>query len=288
MEEKPYKSGGLNLSYIETGEGRAVHFAHANGFPAGVYSSIIDGLSKEHKVYALNHCSRFRCDRVCDTRPVKVEHWEHIADELIGFLDGMGRKPYTGIGHSLGGVSTMIASVKRPDLFSKIIMLDPVLLAPRLILLIRFMRLIGMRGKFPLAVRARKRRDGWESKAEAEEYFKDKALFKDWDDSSFKAYIEYGFAELEDGSVRLFCPPETEAQMFESYCVNVWKWVKKLKVPAVIIRGENSDTLLDASWDLFGRLQPSVKKIVAPGAGHLFPLEKPGETLELILSNMRG
>lgn len=288
MEEKPYKSGGVNLSYIEAGDGQAVHFAHANGFPAGVYGSIISGLSIECKVYALNHCSRFRCDRVCDARPVKVVHWEHLADELIGFLDEMGGKPYAGVGHSLGGVTTLIASVKRPDLFSKIIMLDPVLLPPRLILLIRLMRLIGMRGKFPLAVRARKRRDGWESLAAAEDYFRDKSLFRGWDADTFKAYIEYGMTSMEDGSVRLFCPPETEAQVFESYCANVWRWVRKLSVPAVVARGENSDTLMDASWDLLERTQPGVKRVVMPGAGHLFPLEKPRGTVDMILENIRG
>ncbi len=286
MKEKLFKSGGLNLSYIEAGDGQPIHFAHANGFPAGVYKIILGELAKEHKVFALNHCSRFRCDRECGSRPVKVEYWEHIADELIGSLDAMGRKPYVGVGHSLGGVSTLIASVKRPDLFSRIIMLDPVLLSPRLIFLIRIMRLLGMGDKFPLAVRARKRRDGWNSRRGAEEYFREKALFKNWDEAAFKAYIEFGLTVMEDGSVRLFCPPETEAQMFESYCVNVWGWVKKLKVPAVIVRGENSDTLMGVAWEKFGRLQPATKRITAPGAGHLFPMEKPHETAVIIIENI--
>jgi pimeloyl-ACP methyl ester carboxylesterase len=47
-----------------------------------------------------------------------------FAEDVIGYLDAMGLPPAVGIGHSYGGSTLLRACVKRPDLFSRLILLD--------------------------------------------------------------------------------------------------------------------------------------------------------------------
>ena len=279
----PFETNGISLNYADFGDGPPLSFIHANGFSAGVYEKPLRLVAQKHHIYALNICTRSRCAYTCETGPARISDWMQLSDELIAFLESVVKHPVVGVGHSFGGVVTLISAVRRPELFTKIVLLDPVLLWPKLIMLIRFMILFGKKSKFPLAIRARKRRDGWKSREDAYAYFRDKQLFASWDDEVLRAYCEVGLHETADG-VKLACPPETEAQIFESYPTQIWRMVKKLRIPSTLARGENSDTLVQQAWDIYGRLQPDANRILISGAGHLFPMEKPLETAEIIVN----
>ena len=53
-------------------------------------------------------------------------------------------KKYIGIGHSIGGNIILRSSIYRPDLFSKIILLDPTIFVPRFILFWKIISLFKM------------------------------------------------------------------------------------------------------------------------------------------------
>ena len=57
------------------------------------------------------------------------KNWSNFADQIINNIEqqAQGRK-VIGVGHSLGAVSTLLASFKRPDLFEQVILLDPPLI----------------------------------------------------------------------------------------------------------------------------------------------------------------
>lgn len=284
IESKTIKSKTACYQYLETGEGQPMHFAHANGFPPGVYRDVLAGLGMKYHVMAMNFCCQAQCFDNCEFNKKQIEHWDELAEDLVEFLTMMGTGPVIGVGHSLGGVVTMIASVKRPDLFRKIIMLDPVLLSPKLIFLGGIAALLRQRHRMPLAVRARKRRNAWESREEAKDYFSRKKLFDRWEDRALQAYVDHGLIE-EDGKLRLACLPECEARVFETFPLDAWSWVSKITVPTVLICAEYSDVLGHDSWKLFGRLQPRAQRIRLGGMGHLFPMQKIDRTVKFITDN---
>ncbi len=267
---------GQVLSYLESGgEGQHVHFYHANGFPVSTYLPFLELLTEQYNVLGLGI-------RGQDGQSEGPTSWLEVADDLIHFLDSKNLGPIIGIGHSIGAVATLFASIKRPDLFSKIVLIDPVLIPWRYIIPFSLIKMIGRKDLFFLAKLARKRRSTWESKEEAYSYFKEKPLFSNFEDDFLRSYVTYGLKPSTNGEIELVCPSESEARIFESYPLNIWFWVSRNKTPTLILRGEHSDTLNADSVKRFCRKSKQVDSVVVEGAGHLIPMEKPTKVVELI------
>ncbi|MGM0417240.1 MAG: alpha/beta fold hydrolase [Thermodesulfobacteriota bacterium] len=267
---------GLNLSYLDSGgDKKPLHFYHANGFPVSVYIPFMERLTDDFRVMGMGQ-------RGQDSQTQGNTSWMKAAYDLIDFLDKKAPGPVIGTGHSIGAVATMFAAVKRPDLFEKIVLIDPVLLPYRYIAFMTLIRIIGKKNLFILAKRARARRMHWESRQEAYDYFKDKSLFKNFKDEFLRSYITYGLKESENGGVELLCPPEAEAQIFENYPLGAWFWPSKVKTKALLIRAEYSDVMFDKEHERFLKKCPGSKGCIIRNAGHLIPMEKPDEVFEEI------
>jgi pimeloyl-ACP methyl ester carboxylesterase len=271
-----YNADGLLLSYLDSGGDRPVlHLSHANGFPISMYLPLMNELARDFRVIGLNL-------RGQDGLTEGILNWHRLAFDLIGFLESLGCGPVIGVGHSIGAVTAMFSAARRPDLFSRVVLLDPVLLPRKYVLLIRFMKLFRKKDRFPLAMRARRRRNGWQSREEALSYFRNKELFNEWEDEFLRAYVTYGLRPEPDGRVVLVCPPEAEARGFENYPVDVWSWPKLLETPTLIVRGEKSDALTQKCYQKFCRLCPSAQGVVMQGTGHFVPMQNSAETIQLI------
>lgn len=102
-----------------------IHFAHANGVPSMVYQKLFDQLKDEYDVIYVPLIGP-------DKRYPITNHWPFLVDQVIDSIvrQAKGRK-VIGLGHSLGSVLTLMASFRRPELFSQVIMLDPPLILGR-------------------------------------------------------------------------------------------------------------------------------------------------------------
>ncbi|MEJ2746327.1 MAG: alpha/beta hydrolase, partial [Anaerolineae bacterium] len=99
------------------GAGMTIHFAHANAYPPGCYRQFLEALLSHYRVLAIEQRPLWpRSD------PQELSSWELLADDLIRFFEQAGLEEVIGVGHSLGGVATMYAAVKRPSLFRKLIL----------------------------------------------------------------------------------------------------------------------------------------------------------------------
>jgi len=92
-----------------------IQFSHANGFPAKTYTALFDHL-KEHKISAINILAE-------NTNPNEI-NWYDMRDDVLENIEQQG-EAVIGIGHSFGGVLTLLAAAKKPELFQSIILLDP-------------------------------------------------------------------------------------------------------------------------------------------------------------------
>jgi pimeloyl-ACP methyl ester carboxylesterase len=271
-----YCINGINLSFLDSGgENPPLHFYHANGFPISTYLPLLTSLTEMYRVIGLGL-------RGQDAQSAGNTSWHRVAQDLICFLDDKQLSPVLGAGHSVGGVATMLAAVKRPDLFSRVILIDPVIHSYKLILGLAIKRLLGSRKISFIAQKARARKHQWADRNEFYEYCKTKSLFSRFDDTFLKSYVTYGAKPSNGGSIELVCPPEAEARIFENYPLDVWAWIRRLKIPALIIRGEYSDVLSGHCVDRFCRKAVNAESCLIPGAGHLIPMEKPQELLAII------
>ncbi len=248
--------------------GRGVlHFAHANGFPAGSYNRFLDHFRSGFDVIAidrLGHNPQF---------PVN-NNWTNLAEELIDFLEKEAGSPVTGVGHSLGSLVTFVAAYKRPDLFNSVIMLDPPFVTGAWGVLFRILKFTGIADRLTPAEQSSGRRTVWKDTREAEEYFLSKKLFRAFDPDSLKDYMKYGIAPCESG-LCLSYDVATEVKIFQTMPDNIGSYRKPLGIPGALIYGETSHAVHLRTLRRF-IAKHGFRLSTAPG-GHLFPLEKPDE-----------
>ena len=96
-----------------------IHFAHANGFPAQSYQYFLEQLHP-HPVSYVNVLGEgeYRLRYPWDG-------WSLFGKEIVEAIERQHDEPVIGLGHSLGGVAVFHAARMRPDLFRKVIILDP-------------------------------------------------------------------------------------------------------------------------------------------------------------------
>ncbi|HEX5749285.1 MAG TPA: alpha/beta hydrolase [Archangium sp.] len=260
------------------GTGPVLHLAHANGFPPGTYRKLIERLATRYHVYTLR--SR---GLVPGTDPRSLRDWEDMADDLAGALRARGLEGVVGVGHSMGGVATLLASVKNPGLFRAVVALDPVLFTGTRQWVIQAATLLGLRSRIPPASLARRRRETWGSREEAATSYRKKPLFRRFDPECFQDYITHGLTEVPGGGFRLTIPTAWEARIFETSPRGVWRKLRAVKVPTLVLRGSDSDTLLPAALARAGSTLPGARAEELPGT-HLFPLEHPEECAQRLLT----
>ncbi|WP_342374607.1 alpha/beta hydrolase [Myxococcus stipitatus] len=260
------------------GTGPVLHLAHANGFPPGTYRKLIELLKPRYRVVTVHS----RC-LVPGSDPRSMRTWDDMAEDLIQALRAAKLDGVLGVGHSMGGVATLLASVREPGLFRAVVALDPVLFSGWRKLAIDVLRGVGQLGRVPPASLARRRRAHWGSREEAALSYRKKPLFKVFDAECFEDYLRYGLTESPEGGVRLTIPREWEARVFETYAKDVWRSLRAVRVPSLIVRGQATETLLPAAFAKARRVMPGTLFSELPG-GHLFPLEDPGACVRCIHS----
>ncbi|MEM6528262.1 MAG: alpha/beta hydrolase, partial [Chloroflexota bacterium] len=160
--------------------GYTMHMALANGFPPQVYQPLLQPLAEQYNVVSLPPRPMWTDPPAPDT----LDTWEDTAVDLIKGLRLYHLKDVIGIGHSLGGVATMIAATRNPGLFRGIVLLDPTVFPPRMLWMLKAMRLMGLEGRMPLVRRALNRRAHFADGQEAFKYWRGKKLFADWTDAA--------------------------------------------------------------------------------------------------------
>jgi pimeloyl-ACP methyl ester carboxylesterase len=255
------------------GNGPLLHLAHANGFPPGTYRPLVETIADRYHVVGLPARPLWP-----DSRPDSAPSWHPLADDLIEGLDGLGLCGILAVGHSIGGVLTMWAAIRRPDLFRAIVLIDPVILPPAWLWVLRLLRRVGLGQRHRLVRQALRRRRTWPSRRACYDHYRSKPFFAAWPDASLRAYVEAGTRERPGGGAELVYPPEWEARIFATTPTDAWRTVRQLRTPALVIRGEQTQTFRPECQARMARLLPRARFAVIPGAGHLVPMERPAET----------
>ena len=108
------------------GTGSIIHFAHANAYPPGCYKQLFQPFTPTYKVIGMHQRPLWE-----NSNPKNFKSWHQLADDLILFFEQQQLKQVIGVGHSMGGVVSIIAAIKRPELFSKLVLIDPVIFPKR-------------------------------------------------------------------------------------------------------------------------------------------------------------
>jgi pimeloyl-ACP methyl ester carboxylesterase len=116
------------------------------------------------------------------------------------------------------------------------------------------------------------------------ESYRRKAIFRRIDDRGLRAYIEALARPRPDGQVELAYSPEWEIRIYETGPINVWKQLRQLQPPLLIVRGGDTDTFFPGAARKVQRHLPRAVIHSVAGATHLVPMERPREAGEVIES----
>ena len=283
-----------SLNYWENPQASSspIHFAHANGFTAGTYQQMLGALAQVRSVYALNHRASWATS---PNKPAPQFDWGSAADDLIAGLDlirlnhqhsdSSGQtapQKFIGIGHSLGAVMTLIAAVRRPDLFEKIILIEPILLPSASLYVLKAMPMALRYRYLNLAKRTLLRRDVWPDHHEFVNYHASKPAFSGVSSSVMYDYAEHGLKPLSEQAMSFVFPKAWEAHVFATV-PNVWGLLTKLTVPCTCIRASDSGRWVPIkSWDKWQKLRPDLPLLTLQDMGHLAPLQQPDVVADFI------
>lgn len=275
LTEQGTVATGLPAKHIG-GKGEHLVFFHANGFPPAMYQQMLQPLTENYKVTTVYQRPLWPLPV-----PDNFKNWHIMIDDACRFIAAQ-KEPVTLIGHSMGGLISIICAVREPDKIKKLILLDPVILSPHLIWIMRNLP-SRWRKKLPIVDKTLRRPDHFETLENGFKFHRRVRGFKQISDPILRQYMDEGLYPVEDG-YKLSYSKEWEAAIYQTV---PWAWssIKKLAIDTVVIRGSDSDTL---SADVTARMQkkkPHIEMIEISG-GHLFPLERPEATAELILSHL--
>jgi pimeloyl-ACP methyl ester carboxylesterase len=255
---------------------RTIVFSHANSFPAGVYRVLFEAWRNAgFEVHALpryGHDPRF---------PV-TSNWPHLRDELLAFIDAEVRQPAFLVGHSLGGMVSLLAASRRPQIASGIVLLDSPVIAGWRAHSLHMAKVTGLARRFSPGRIARTRRHEWPSREAVREHFARKAAFARWDPRVLDDYVANGF-EPRGSQWHLRFEREVETRIYETLPHHLASLLKthRLKCPVAYVGGERSAEARQAGLEATRRLVRE-RFWIQPGT-HLFPMEYPQATSTAVL-----
>jgi pimeloyl-ACP methyl ester carboxylesterase len=278
----PLPERGVEIALLDWGgEGPLLFMHHANGFCAGTLGLVAQALVPDYRVIGMD--ARGHGDSSKPEGPAAYE-WHHFAEDYLAVAERLaqqlGAARVVGLGHSFGGTAALGATARRPALFERLVLVDPVIPLPELAASIDPER---MQRLSRLVDGARKRRTSWASRDEAREHFAARSLFERWLPEAIELYLEHGLRECADGSLELKCPGEVEAAIFASgRGFDVLDLARRARVPATFLWAERGDFPRATYEKVAGVMERA--RIVDVASGHLVPMEHP----ELVADAVRA
>src|SRR5262249_21764429 len=129
------------------------------------------------------------------SKPAPPYRWRNFGADVAGIATQLGLSGAIGVGHSMGGHAVTLASALKPNIFSKLLLIDPVIRAKGTYV-----------GPWTQAQFVAKRRNDWDSPQEMFARFENRIPFVEWDRAVLHDYCEYGLIKNGVGYM-LACPP---------------------------------------------------------------------------------
>ncbi|MGH0037257.1 MAG: alpha/beta fold hydrolase [Myxococcota bacterium] len=273
---------GVEIAVLDWGgSGPPALLHHANGFCGALWAPVAEKLSDRFRLLAVDARGHGDSSRPDPDRP-GAYRWAEMAEDLAAvgaaLLGELGAARFAlGLGHSFGGTLSLAAASRHPGLFERVMMVDPVIIPPE-------------RASLPervahasqMSERARRRRDGWDSRAEAREYLASRELFARWEPRALDLYVAEGLRDGEDGRVHLKCPGAVEGAIFAGdQGMDILELAAEARVPVRILwarQGNFPRALYESMVETM-----SDAEVVEMDAGHLVVMEEPDIVVEQAL-----
>ncbi|VIO65645.1 Tropinesterase [Bradyrhizobium ivorense] len=260
---------------------------HGTGFVAEVWTEVAEALAADHTVYAVDR----RGHGLSHKPPADRYHFRDFADDLRTVVEQLDLRDIYGIGHSAGATDLLLATKLMPDRFARLFVMEPTVMDPHT------PRPGGLSEMSAASVQgAMRRRAEFDSADALFQRLCAAPAFAPWTERSLWAYVNNGFAKLDDGRMRLRCTPEIESALLlpiveameQVYAGdgrgNPFSWLSEISCPVCIATAEQSGQVYKIMADRAAALMPHASRMSFDGIGHCVAQEAP----ELLLDALRA
>lgn len=281
----PIATWELGGSLPDAGAARPVLLvAHATGFHTRCYRALAEGLVHGFRVVGFDGRGHGHSGTpplaADDDGRVPAMGWDRFAEDALAVVDALELEQPVAFGHSCGGAVLLLAEQSRPGTFAALYAYEPVVAPPEV-----WERIAAHHP----SEAARRRRAVYASRAAALEHFSSKPPLSALRGDVLVDYVDGGFADNPDGTVRLRCQPEAEAATYAmAGHADTWDHLPDVRCPVTVgCGGAGADFGRDVASTLAVRVQHGdVDEHLL--LGHLGPFEHPDEVAVAVIAAMAG
>lgn len=250
-----------------------LHFLHGNGFCGRVYEPFLHQLSADFDLWLCD--IQGHGDSDAGSYFLGWNGNAELAVEAFQAQRGIfADAPVYAAAHSFGGVLTSLIMAKHPQLFQRAVLLDPVIFTPRVQFFIKIGEFLGVSRFNALAKRTRVRRRRWPDRQAAYASLMGRGAFKGWSAESLSAFVDHALRADEQGGVQLKCSPQLEATIFSSAANGLWRALRQIQTPVLMLYGAQTFTFVIKAAALWRQSNSNVLTEQVAG-GHCFMQQDP-------------
>jgi pimeloyl-ACP methyl ester carboxylesterase len=252
---------GAVLYYEERGSGPPLLLVHGTGGYADLWSPVLDGLARSHRVIAYDRRGFARSSSA--PRGRLADH----ARDAAALLDSLGASPATVVGWSGGGVIALDLAASFPDRVAALVLAEPAV------------HLVTHPTRAVLAMAARSalqryvRRDAASAALTmyrwASGYKTGGNAFDAFPEAWRKQMVAHAPSTLREMD-QMMRPYPTRAAI---------RWIA---CPVTVIEGDLSDPAFATADAFVSRLLPQARMVSLPGAAHMLHVDQPQRWVEAI------
>ena len=252
-------------SYDFGGDGPPVLFVHATGLHAHVWLPVISRLRDRFHCYGIDQ----RAHGDSGPPPDGDFSWATLGPDTLDALEQLRVSDAFGVGHSSGGAALFLAEQRAPGTFAAMWCFEPI--APPV-----DHPIPETAADNSMAAAARRRREVFPNREAAYDNYASKPPFNVVDADALHAYVDYGFDDLEDGTVRLKCRGENEARFYEGSGGHAaFRDLGLVRCPVTLVRGALSAGFPAAFVAPIAERLPDGRVEPMEHLGHFGPMQDP-------------
>jgi pimeloyl-ACP methyl ester carboxylesterase len=282
--DRSFQTSQVRLTYFEWGRSGApvVLLVHATGFHARCWDQIVAALPDDFRVIAVDMRGHGRSEK----RGPYL--WDNFAADLHELIQGLDLRDAIGVGHSMGGHCITQVAGRIPEAFSRLLLVDPVILDPQAYLTNRHLGFASAEDH-PVA----RRRNDWSSWQEMYERFRVRHPFSRWHPAVLEDYCRFGLLPVADGQgCELACPPLVEASIYLGNSeTDLYDLLPTVRQPVVVLRapprGPEDREIMDFSksptWPGLAAAFARGRDLLLSDHTHFIPMEDPALVARFIV-----
>ena len=267
---------GINLHYVDWGtppgadDAPTIFLLHGDMRTSRSWDAVARRLCDSYRVLALDSRGHGDSDWP-DTGYIFAQR----VDDLEAFSDAIGMRNAIAVAHSTGGVVATLLSDRRPDIFTRLALLEPMVVVTE-----SFQRMVSKRAETP--------RRTWDSREGMYKYLKWHRMTGKWPDEVIRDVVDHESYELPNGRLDIkWATASMRWSEREGDYLDLKPALRTLEKPILFI-------MSDSRADQFRHLHPIAEEtpdfylLTIPDSGHNMYMDQPAAVAKAVVKFIKG